>query len=252
MIVSTTGSGPRIAFLHGFTQTSASWRAVAERFAERWTVVHVDLPGHGTAGELRATLDEAADLLAAEVGAAAWVGYSLGARHALHVALRHPAIVERLVLLGGTAGIDDPGERAARRASDEELAVSLERDGVAAFLERWLANPMFAGLPRHAAGLAERRANTSAGLAASLRLAGTGTQQPSWDTLAELRMPVLVAAGEEDVKFSALGRRMTRAIGPNAQFAAIAGAGHAAHLEQPDAFVALLEEFLSRTAPARD
>ena len=53
---------------------------------------------------------------------AAWLGYSMGGRYALHVALRHPELVRRLVLVSATGGIDDPAERAARREGDEALA----------------------------------------------------------------------------------------------------------------------------------
>ena len=168
----------------------------------------------------------------------------MGGRLALHLALARPDLVQGLVLIGATAGIEDQPERAARRAADEQLAAELERDGVALFLERWLAQPLFASLPPEAAGLDDRLRNTAAGLASSLRLAGTGTQQPLWDQLAELSMPVLVVAGERDDKFSAVGSRIAEAIGPNATFALVPGAGHACHLEQPDEFLRVLRGWL--------
>ena len=66
-----------------------------------------------------------------------------------------------------------------------------------------------------------------------------------WDRLAGLRIPVLVLAGERDTKFSALGERLAATIGPSARFVAIAGAGHAVHMEQPDRFVAALRSWLA-------
>jgi 2-succinyl-6-hydroxy-2,4-cyclohexadiene-1-carboxylate synthase len=158
----------------------------------------------------------------------------MGARYALHVALTRPDLVRRLVTIGGTPGIEDAAERAARRAADEALAAGIERDGVAAFLDRWLAQPMFAGLPPDPDALADRRRNTAAGLAGSLRLAGTGTQEPLWERLPGLAMPVLVIAGASDEKFAAIGERMAAAL-PDATFVTVDGAGHAAHLERPDA-----------------
>ena len=80
--------------------------------------------------------------------------------------------------------------RAARRAADDALAASLTSDGLDAFLERWVAQPMFAGLADP--DLDDRRRNTVDGLASSLRLAGTGTQEPLWDRLPSLAMPVLL------------------------------------------------------------
>jgi 2-succinyl-6-hydroxy-2,4-cyclohexadiene-1-carboxylate synthase len=140
-------------------------------------------------------------------------------------------------------------ERAARRTADEALAAALERDGLDAFLGQWLAQPLFASLSAEAADLDDRRRNTAAGLASSLRLAGTGTQEALWDRLGTLTMPVLVLAGERDDRFAALGRRMADAIGTNATFAVVPVAGHAAHLEEPRAFLALLRPWLAQLPP---
>ncbi len=73
------------------------------------------------------------------------------------------------------------------------------------------------------------------GLAASLRLAGTGTQEPLWDRLAGLDMPVLVVAGELDEAFAAAGRRLAAPSAPTPTLVLLPGAGHACHLERPDA-----------------
>jgi 2-succinyl-6-hydroxy-2,4-cyclohexadiene-1-carboxylate synthase len=238
------GEGPRVVLAHGFTQTLASWAPLAGRLRRHWQVVRADLPGHGGSGALRADLPGAAGLLGAAGGPAAYAGYSLGGRVCLRLALDRPELVRALVLIGASPGID-AAERAARRAADEALAQDLERDGVAAFLDRWLAGPLFATLPPDRAGRADRLGNSAAGLAAALRLLGTGAQEPLWPRLPELAMPVLLLAGELDGKFAALAGRMAAAIGPNARVALIPGAGHAAHLERPEETGALLEGFLA-------
>jgi 2-succinyl-6-hydroxy-2,4-cyclohexadiene-1-carboxylate synthase len=252
--VTQEGSGPRIVLVHGFTQTGRSWDRVAADLARDHEVVRVDAPGHGGSAEVRADLWEGADLLAEAGGPAVYVGYSMGGRLALHLALHHPQLVSGLVVLGATAGLDEAAARAARRASDEALAEELERDGVEAFLDRWLSQPLFVGVPADAVERAARSTNTVAGLASSLRLAGTGTQEPPlWRRLGELRahdIPALVLAGERDARFTALARRLADAIGPTATCASIAGAGHAAHLEQPAAFLAALRAWLPRVEAA--
>jgi 2-succinyl-6-hydroxy-2,4-cyclohexadiene-1-carboxylate synthase len=228
------GEGPRIVLVHGFTQTHVSWGPVAADLARDHEVVSVDAPGHGGSSAIRADLAAGAALLAEAGGLATYVGYSMGGRLALRLALDRPDLVERLVLIGATAGIDDPDERAARREADEVLAASIEREGVDAFLDRWLAQPLFADLAPAADDLASRRANTAAGLASSLRLAGTGTMDPPWwDGLAAIALPTLVLAGDRDAKFTALGHRLVAAIGADAAFRAVAGCGHAAHLQDP-------------------
>ena len=204
----------------------------------------MDAPGHGRQTAVDASLWQAADLIAAEGGRADYLGYSMGGRIALHVALAHPGLVRRLVLVSTTPGIEDLQTRAERRRADDAQADELERDGdVAAFLDRWLAGPLFASLPRDQAGLDARLTNTAAGLASSLRRAGTGTQDNLWPRLAELAVPVLVVAGSDDPKYAAIAERMTAAIA-DARLALIPAAGHAAHLEQPEAFVEVVRLFL--------
>jgi 2-succinyl-6-hydroxy-2,4-cyclohexadiene-1-carboxylate synthase len=215
-------------------------------------VVAVDLPGHGGSGDIRADLRTGAELLITAGGARPFdlLGYSLGARFALHAALAAPERIARLVLISATAGIDDEGARAERRQRDDATATGLEGErDVDRFVTSWLAAPMFATLRSTEAGTEERRRNTPAGLASSLRLAGAGTQLPLWDRLGELTMPVLVLSGATDPRYQALGERMTRSI-PHAAFAVVPGAGHALHLEQPAVAASIVVAWLGASAPA--
>jgi len=239
-----TGRGPRIVLVHGFAQTRDCWGPLLDDLAADHEVCRVDAPGHGRSATLHAGLRTGARLIADQGGRAIYLGYSMGGRLALHLALANPELVERLVLIGATAGIDDPAERAERRRADEAMAARLERDGVDAFVEAWLDQPLFAGLEPWARFRAERRENTVESLAESLRQAGTGAQDPLWDRLHRLDMPVLVTAGERDAKFAALAHRLAESIGPNADVALVGGAGHAAHLERPAEFITTLRAWL--------
>jgi 2-succinyl-6-hydroxy-2,4-cyclohexadiene-1-carboxylate synthase len=235
------GRGPRVVLVHGFTQTGRSWARVADHLAAHHEVVAVDAPGHGGSATIEADLPTGATLLGATGGRATYVGYSMGGRLGLHLAVARPDLVERLVLISATAGIDDPDERTARRRADEALADTIERDGLEAFLTRWVAQPMFAGLADP--DLEDRRRNTTTGLASSLRLAGTGTQQPLWSRLASIDAPVLLVAGRNDAKFVTAAERMAGLL-PHPTVAIVDGAGHTVHLERPDEFRDLLEEWL--------
>jgi 2-succinyl-6-hydroxy-2,4-cyclohexadiene-1-carboxylate synthase len=244
--------GPdRIVLVHGFTQTMRSWDRLAALLSETFQVVRVDLPGHGGSADLDLSFEETAEALGEAGGAATYVGYSLGGRLCLRLAVDHPELVQSLVLVGASPGLAGADERAGRRAADEALATDIERMGTAAFLDRWLTQPLFASLNPQPDDLEARLANAPAGLATALRRLGTGVQEPLWDRLGDLKMPVLAITGQQDVKFSRLAEEMVAAIGVNAQAVALAGAGHAAHLERPVSFHRLLTAFLLLHSVAR-
>ncbi len=252
------GSGPPLVLLHGFTQTGRLWGRFGENLASVRTLVAVDLPGHGGSDAVRADLPTTAGLVAEAVQRALGggsepcdlLGYSLGARVGLHVALGADLRLGRVVFVGVTAGIEDPEERAARRHADDARADALEASGdVARFVEDWLRRPMFARLASTGdADLSERLRNSAGGLASSLRLCGTGTQDPQWDRLASLRLPVLALAGADDTAFAGRAVRLARSV-PHGAASLVPGGGHAAHLARPDAVAHLVEHWLSSAPP---
>lgn len=238
------GRGLPLVALHGFTGDGADFAPLAARLDR--PVIALDLLGHGlSSAPLRAApyaldaqlarLQGALDRLG--VRACALLGYSLGARVALHLARRDRRRVRALALIGATAGLADPAERAARRADDAARAAAVEREGVAAFLAAWRAQPLIATQARAApdlrAAMARRRARLSPqGLAHTLRALSPGVVPPLWDALPALDVPALLITGAEDVKFDALAARLAAGL-PRAARAVIARAGHAPHLERP-------------------
>jgi 2-succinyl-6-hydroxy-2,4-cyclohexadiene-1-carboxylate synthase len=242
--------GPaRVVLVHGFTQTSVAWNPLAEVLAETLQVVRVDLPGHGGSGAVDLGFEETAAAIGEAGGAATYVGYSMGGRLCLRLAVDRPDLVSSLVLVGASPGIADPAQRVARRESDEALAADIERLGTAAFLAGWLAQPLLSTFKPDPDDMAARLANTSRGLATALRRLGTGVQAPLWSRLGELTMPVLAIAGQHDTRYIRFAEEMAEAIGVNAQVVTLAGAGHTAHLERQASFVRLLSAFLSLHPP---
>ena len=246
MILSQTvrGSGPFITYLHGFTQTKESWLPVIEQLEQDRSHCLLDAPGHGMSPDGQRTLPQAGTDVAETMNTGVLVGYSMGARIALHVALQHPEKVTALVLVSGTAGIDDVSERSARCASDELLAQRIAEIGVAPFINEWLANPMFSGLSTELADIPSRCRNTPQGLGNSLRYAGTGTQEPLWNQLSNLTMPVLLIAGENDQKFVNNAQRMNELL-PNSELHIMKNVGHTCHLEDIFQFSNILQSWIS-------
>jgi 2-succinyl-6-hydroxy-2,4-cyclohexadiene-1-carboxylate synthase len=175
------------------------------------------------------------------------VGYSMGARVALSVAVQRPSWLRRVVLIGVHPGLEGE-EKQERIALDEERASSLEALGMEAFMDQWEAQPVLSSQVAVAPPLREqmkktRRAHTVPGLAANLREMGTGTMPALWEALPQLNVPVLWITGAQDSKFEALAKR-GHAATPNSTQVSIPGAGHCAHLEQPERFRAVLRRFL--------
>ena len=214
----------------------------------------VDAPGHGGSAASRADLAAGAELLGRSRRPGD-VRRLLDGRPARASTSRSPEpdLVERLVLISATAGIEDDAERAARRAADERARGAIERDGVAAFLDRWLAQPLFADAAARRRGLDDRRRNTAAGLASSLRLAGTGTQQPLWDAAAgavDAGAPRRRRPRRTSSWPSPSGWRVARSRRPRSPSSPAPATPPIS--SSPDAFLAMLRRWLDATpAPSR-
>ena len=254
--VRVRGAGRPLLLLHGFTGRGTAWGAHATAFARAFRVITVDLPGHGRTGTgppERMTVERTSDDLAAilerlDAAPADALGYSLGARVALRLAVAHPAVVRRLALESPSAGLATAGERATRRAADDDLATRIEQHGIDAFVAEWERQPVFAShaslSPARAAHLrAMRLANDPHGLAASLRAAGQGAMEPLFDRLATVGAPTLIIAGALDDRGRSRAEQVARGI-PGARLEIIDNAGHTPHEEQPAAFRRLALDFL--------
>jgi 2-succinyl-6-hydroxy-2,4-cyclohexadiene-1-carboxylate synthase len=236
---------PALVLLHGFTNSGASWQPVISGLGQRYRALAPDIRGHASAAAADpVTLDAViADLDALTDGDFTLVGYSQGGRIALHAALAMPGRVSRLVLIGASPGLADEAERTARRLADERLAERVEAMTIDAFATEWGQSPVLSGAAPEVAATAhaDRLRSTPTGLAAALRGLGTGALPSLWERLPQLRMPVTLIAGERDTKFTAIAYEMAELV-PDATVVIVPGAGHAVHLERPDAIIdALLD-----------
>ena len=229
---------PNLVLLHGFTNTGASWDQVVSALPERYRSLAPDIRGHGSASGVRpvSLADVVADVSTAAPEPFELAGYSMGGRLALHAALALARRVRRLVLIGASPGIADPGERRRRREADDRLADELAEMTMQAFAERWAQTAVLADQPAmvQAAVHEDRLRNTPAGLAAALRGLGTGALPSLWGRLGQLDVPVDLVVGERDAKFRAIASEMAAGL-RRASLHVVSDTGHAVHLEAPEA-----------------
>jgi 2-succinyl-6-hydroxy-2,4-cyclohexadiene-1-carboxylate synthase len=236
---------PDVVLLHGFTHTGASWDPVVAALAESYRALAPDIRGHGSAADRMPVTIEGVlhDLAALAPARYTLTGYSMGGRLALHAALELPRRIDRLVLIGASPGIADPAEREARRRADERLAGEIEGSSIEEFAARWAQTPVLAGQPPAVAAAvhADRLRNRPESLARALRGLGTGALRSVWDGLPEIEMPVVLVVGERDQKFRAIANEMASGL-KDAAVITVPGAGHAVHLEAPDALARVIAE----------
>lgn len=235
--------------LHGFTGTGEDFAALASAAGGSWTCP--DLPGHGSRHaappEAFPPGQWAASLLATLPRRLHAVGYSLGGRLLLHLLTQAPERFASAVLLGVGPELGDPADRARRRESDETWIQRLRAEPLPAFLHAWYQQPVLRSLGEaDSRVLRERRERQLAadpvGWARSLAYHGKGALEPAADRWPSLRFPILVLAGEDDPTFRARGADLA-ALLPRARAESLGGAGHAPHLEQPEATAGRLRAF---------
>ncbi|HUH04859.1 MAG TPA: alpha/beta fold hydrolase [Kofleriaceae bacterium] len=243
-------SGAPIVFLHGFMGSARSVEPLLPHLAGHAPacVVAPHLPGHHPQAPVSPTFEGNVDWLvqrlrAAGLGLVHLVGYSLGARTALGLALTAPDLVGRLTLIGVHPGLALADARAERRRLDAERAARLRRDGLPAFVAHWESLPLFAS--QSAAQVEAQReirlAHEVEGLAASLEHLGLGSMPELGSRCGELGMPVRLVAGALDRPFVAVAGELaarTRGL----ELEVVSGAGHNVVLEAPERLARLLTD----------
>lgn len=242
--------GPPTVFLHGFAGGPDSWTEVVERLGRRKTLLGLRLPGHHpqarvAADSFEAAVDQVASALDAEQSEAAHlVGYSLGGRVALGIAVRHPNLVERLTLIGAHPGLATEEARQARRLADAAWSELLRSRGIEEFVRAWEMQPVFASQRGADANLlaCQRRlrlAHDPQQLAAAMDILGLAAM-PDWTPhLPSLRLPVQLVIGDQDEKFQLLAEKMAQRL-PITSLHRVTGAGHNVLLEAPERLAEIL------------
>lgn len=236
----------------------------------------IDLPGHGgtiiqsheynKAGRepslsIEVVASALCELLHCMIpGRVILVGYSMGARISLYMALRFSSKIIGAVLISGSPGLKEASLRGPRRASDDCRARWLIAHGLENFLDTWYAGEFWSSLrshPHFEQMLANRLKHEDVhALAKVLSDLSIGRQLSLWEDLKQCQTPLLLIAGEKDSKFKKIALEMCNEFGHCAEyidasgelceFVEIPNSGHAAHVENPLHVLSALGRFLTR------
>jgi (E)-2-((N-methylformamido)methylene)succinate hydrolase len=243
------GAGPPVMLIHGVGADASSWDAVVPALTPRFTVLRLDLRGHGRSGHVDAALSlddfarDVADVLdVTAMPCANIVGFSLGGMIAQLMGLDYAARVNRLVLLSAVAGRTEP-ERARVR---DRLEI-LRAQGVAAITgaaqDRWFTDGFIARHPELVRLRMEQlRNNHPESYAAAYTVFSTSDLG---ERLHAIRRPTLVATGEFDPGSNTrMARFMYKQI-PRAKLSILSGLKHSVLVEAPNVVAEMLLDFLA-------
>ena len=231
---------PKLTFIHGFMGHPSDWddvRAALPKYETFAAEIGVSPDWQASVQQLADTMPEPSIM----------VGYSMGARLSLGVAMEFPQKCQALILISGNPGLESAEAREQRSLSDEQIAKQIETDELEPFLNQWYRASVFATVPEEIrrAEVQRKLAQSSSNWPAILRANSVAGQPNFWPRLNELSMPVLVIAGEQDEKYREIAFRFAAEQPlPNATTKIIPNCGHIVHREQPEALVEIVRTFV--------
>jgi pimeloyl-ACP methyl ester carboxylesterase len=251
-----------LVFVHGLSGSWPNWLEQLPTFAARRRVIAMDLPGFGhspmpswpiSISAYARMLDRLLDVLG--IAAAALVGNSMGGFISAELAISYPQRVERLVLVS-PAGISTYDNRDGLRA----IPVLRHAERILTAYTAWIASKSdtVARRPRlreAALNVVARHPSRLPAALAAEQLRGSG--KPGFiqgleanlnydfrERLPEIACPTLIVWGEKDRVITARDAQIFAELIPDSRVVTYPDTGHMSMLERPEAFNALLEEFL--------
>lgn len=241
-------AGEPVIMLHGFTNSSLSFSRVLPLFSPDYHIFALDMRGHGHSSKSASSFemsDYVADVIAfmdaKGIKKATLTGHSLGSMVAQLATIQYPERVSRLVLVGSMTRVTNDGVK------DLNKAVQTLEDPVdPEFAREFQSGKLFRNLPADF---------LDAVVAESLKVPArvwreafaSFVQQDTTEEVAKIRVPTLIIWGDHDPNFSYRDQETLRDRIPNSRLLIYKLTGHSPHWEQPELFVADLEQFLQLT-----
>jgi 2-succinyl-6-hydroxy-2,4-cyclohexadiene-1-carboxylate synthase len=240
---------PNLLLLHGFMGSSTDFSPAITTLSKHFHCICVDLPGHGhTQIDNHNFVSTANQILAIAPNQCHLLGYSLGGRLALYLALNHPDRWQKVILESTSFGLATPQARTQRQQQDAAIIGKLRQPELdfTAFIQNWYQQTVFTGIPQHPNFpelIASRLQNHPLALARSLETMGLGQQPYLGELLPTNQIPLLLLAGEQDLKFVAIGQQITQ-LCPQAAMVILPNCSHNTHFQQLELWLQKVLEFL--------
>lgn len=229
--------GHRVVAIHGFLGLAADWESFTDFEAfDLW-------PGVLHFANAENAFQAWTDRFNARVGSdrPVLIGYSLGARLAMHAAIAAPEKFSGVVFVSGHPGLTDAKERSARLERDAEWAERFRHEDWKSVVGAWNAQAVL----KPAAGshaLDRREADFDREvLALAMTRWSLGRQDDLRSDLRALEIPVLFLTGGDDKKFTSV----IEDLGTPERHQVISGAGHRLPWDRPREFFAVVDDFLA-------
>ncbi len=229
-----------LVLLHGFFGAPSDWKSVQSSLPSTIRVATPSFVGEEDPARAVAASLESPCVIA---------GYSMGGRVALRIALARPDLVRGLVMVSSSPGLEDEAERAKRVVVDEVWAKRLEQEPADDVLKAWYDQALFDSLrarPEIFEAMLKRRRSADIKVwAPTIRAMSPGRIDSLWNQLPNLAAPIHWVAGSLDTGYVDIAQRASR-LSVKGSHSIVPRAGHALHLEAPEALAAGLVEFVER------
>lgn len=250
--------GDRVVFLHGLFGQGKNFTQAAKALQPHFRSLLVDLPNHGQSGWTdHFDYADAADAVAATVrasfaaeGRVHVVGHSMGGKTAMLLALRHPDLVDRLVVVDiSPSSNDDTGrgsgefEHLLGALAAVDLSAVTRRGEADELLVERIPNPTTRGFLLQNLRRGDDGYHWQANLDLLRRDLAVIGDWPETDAVFD--RPVLWMAGERSDYVADADEGRMRRLFPRTRLLTVKGAGHWVHSEKPEAFESALRVFLS-------
>jgi len=248
---SDDGTGKCIVLLHGFLESDDIWNDYVDKLSEHYRVICVDLPGHGLSSVLAD--EHSMDMMAEEVynileilgvRKILLVGHSMGGYVSCAFAAKYPELLKGLVLLHSQAA-DDSDEEKLNRDRTIEIVEKDKASFIAQFTPSLFAPANLEKFQKEVDALKAIALDTpKEGILAALR--GMKSRRNHVETIKELKIPVMVIAGDQDSRIPLEKIKGQFGSSPHIRLEVIKGCGHMGFVEASAQVLQLIQEMAQK------